>query len=128
MPIYGPVTLRQRIAIAAAGLLTIVGTGVFFKVQKTTPTLAIRNEKILEVKSSSGTGLYVTGSGSTTQSGTIKVQRTTDIGWSVVAGANTACNTTCTNACVIGEDTSVLGQFVNCADATADSCLCAGPN
>lgn len=52
---------------------------------------------------------------------------TTNIGWSVKAAANQACNTTCTYACVFGEDTSVLGSFVDCADATADRCLCCGP-
>lgn len=51
------------------------------------------------------------------------------IGWGVQSGANTACNTTCTNhgACVFGEDTSVIGTFVACTDATADVCICAGP-
>lgn len=52
---------------------------------------------------------------------------TTNVGWSVVAGANTACNTTCTNACVVGFDTGLGGSdLVDCADATADRCLCAG--
>lgn len=44
---------------------------------------------------------------------------------SVKTGANTACNTTCTlGGCLMGEDTSVLGSFVDCADATADRCIC----
>ncbi len=58
----------------------------------------------------------------------IIVRRTQNIGWSIVSSANQACNTTCTNACVFGEDTSVIGSFVDCADATADKCLCAGGN
>lgn len=66
--------------------------------------------------------------GSERISGTFTSTRTTDLGWSVVAGANTACNTTCTNACVFGEDTSVVGTIVSCTDATADQCLCAGSN
>lgn len=53
---------------------------------------------------------------------------TTNIGWSVKSGANTACNTTCTYSCVFGEDTSIVGTFVACSDATADVCVCAGPN
>lgn len=54
---------------------------------------------------------------------------TGSIGWSVVAGANTACNTTCTNACVFGFDTGLGGSdLVDCSDATADRCLCAGAN
>lgn len=51
-----------------------------------------------------------------------------DIGWSVQASANQACNTTCVSACVFGEDTSVLGSFVSCSDNTADRCVCAGSN
>lgn len=49
---------------------------------------------------------------------------TTSIGWSVVAGADTACNTTCTSACVVGFDATA--GIVDCATATADQCLCAG--
>lgn len=50
------------------------------------------------------------------------------MGWSVVAGANTACTTTCTNAAVLGFDTAVSATPVGPADATADLCLCAGAN
>jgi len=50
-----------------------------------------------------------------------------DMGWSVVAGANTACTTTCTSACVFGVNTAATeADIVNCADATADECMCAG--
>ncbi len=42
-----------------------------------------------------------------------------------LTGANTACATTCgTFACFFGEDTGVLGTLLDCADATADVCLC----
>lgn len=51
---------------------------------------------------------------------------TTDIGWSVQSGANTACNTTCTFGCVFGADTATDFDAVGCADATADVCICAG--
>lgn len=55
--------------------------------------------------------------------------KTSNIGWSVVAVANQACNTTCTNACVVGFADDVTGQdAVACSDAAADSCLCAGAN
>lgn len=57
---------------------------------------------------------------------TITSSRTTDIGWSVVAAANQACNTTCTSACVTGIDTLGTGGFLACTTATADFCLCAG--
>jgi len=51
------------------------------------------------------------------------------MGWSVVAGANTACTTTCTSACVFGVNTAATeADIVDCADATADECLCAGSN
>ena len=52
---------------------------------------------------------------------------TTDIGWTVKAGANTACNTTCVNGCVMGWDTSATtANITSCGDAGADECLCAG--
>lgn len=61
--------------------------------------------------------------------GKLNIFSTTGIGWTVKSGANTACNTTCpsTSGCVFGEDTSVIGTFVACTDATADICICAGP-
>lgn len=49
------------------------------------------------------------------------------LGWTAQNAANQACNTTCTTgACVTGIDTAVLGNFLACTDATADTCLCAG--
>jgi len=57
-----------------------------------------------------------------------KVTVANDIGWTVANGANTACNTTCaTSGCVFGMNTGALGNFVACTDATADTCICAGP-
>jgi len=54
-------------------------------------------------------------------------QSTSDLGWAVVAGANTVCNTTCTSACVFGVNTAATeADIVDCTDATADECLCAG--
>lgn len=48
--------------------------------------------------------------------------------WSVVSGANTACNTTCTAPCVFGFDSGAADAelIVACTDATADICVCAG--
>ena len=44
---------------------------------------------------------------------------------SVVAGANTACSTTCTGFCFFGVNTaSATADIVDYADATADECLC----
>ena len=72
--------------------------------------------------------------GTTTVSGivvqdTLTATATGALGWSVQTGANTACNTTCTNACVFGQDTDTAnGPIVDCTDASADRCTCAGVN
>ncbi len=58
--------------------------------------------------------------------GAVTSTATGALGWTVVSGANTACNTTCTSACVIGQDAGAANVFVDCATATADTCLCAG--
>lgn len=50
---------------------------------------------------------------------------TSSIGWSLVSGANTACNTTCVNACVFGQDTATFA-VTSCTDASSDVCVCAG--
>lgn len=64
-----------------------------------------------------------------TTNSTVTSSNATDIGWSIVSGANTACNTTCTFACVAGQDTGDANKpLVGCADATADLCICAGAN
>lgn len=57
----------------------------------------------------------------------ILINRTTNIGWTVKAGADQACNTTCTFACVAGFAAAVTGSDpVTCENATADLCICAG--
>jgi len=58
--------------------------------------------------------------------GTITSTSADNLGWTPVNAANQACATTCTNACVIGQDTSALGNFLGCADAASDTCVCAG--
>lgn len=76
------------------------------------------------------TTLTATGAASAaslTVTGSLLSTSTTDIGWSVVSGANTACNTTCTNGCVFGQNTADM-SIVDCAAATADVCICAGAN
>lgn len=47
-----------------------------------------------------------------------------DMGWSIQSGANTACTTTCTSACIMGFDATA--GIVSCSNAAADQCLCAG--
>ena len=52
---------------------------------------------------------------------------TSSIGWSVQSSANQACNTTCVTPCVVGINSAILvADVVDCADATADKCVCAG--
>ncbi len=58
--------------------------------------------------------------------GEITSDKSDDIGWSVQTAANQACNTTCNRACVHGWETSAGEVAVDCSDATADKCLCAG--
>lgn len=67
-------------------------------------------------------------SAATDFSGTVTSSATGTIGWSIVAGANTACTITCTSACVMGFDDGAADAetVVDCADAAADKCLCAG--
>lgn len=87
--------------------------------------------------STGGGNLKITPAGGTTvvtgaisATTTMTSSRTTDLGWSVVAAANQACNTTCTSACAGGLDQGTLGavlpSLVGCSDATADQCYCAG--
>lgn len=76
----------------------------------------------------SGTDGAVTMFGNMLGSGTW-TNNANSLGWSVVAGANTACTTTCTFACMGGQDTGDANKpIVGCADATADLCFCAGAN
>lgn len=67
-------------------------------------------------------------SGAIVSTSSITSTATGSIGWSIVTGANVACTTTCTSACVVGWNTAAGEVAVDCADATADKCLCAGTN
>lgn len=62
--------------------------------------------------------------------GTVRSSATADIGWSFVdATDNQACNTGCASACVFGianATGTAVTALLGCADATADSCICAG--
>jgi hypothetical protein len=62
---------------------------------------------------------------SATFTGAIK-STATNVGWQIRSGANTACNTTCTAAhgCLFGQDTGSANIAVDCANATADVCVC----
>lgn len=58
--------------------------------------------------------------------GAVTSSATGALGWTPVAAANQACNTTCTSACVFGIDSAAPQTWLACTDATADQCLCAG--
>ncbi len=104
---------------ASSELLALMDdeTGTGLLVFGTTPTLTTP-----VIGAATGTSLAVTSS--------ITSSSTTTIGWSVVSGANAACSTTCTNACVLGFDNGAADAeaLVDCADTTADVCVCAGAN
>lgn len=60
-----------------------------------------------------------------TASGTITSTSPTGVGAHILSAANTACNTTCTGGgCLHGWETTAGEVAVECADATADKCLC----
>jgi len=68
------------------------------------------------------------GLGTTAPEGALIVRTSaSSIGWSKQSAANQACNTTCTASCVFGQNTADF-SIVDCADATADVCICAGNN
>lgn len=73
-----------------------------------------------------GEAMRVTQAKAIVGAGAITSTATGALGWAPVAGANTACNTTCTSACVFGIDTAAPQTWLACTDATADMCLCAG--
>lgn len=69
--------------------------------------------------------LAISGTGTATFTGQVLSSTTSDIGWTIQSAANQACNTTCTSACVFGQETTSKA-ILACTDATADTCLCAG--
>lgn len=77
--------------------------------------------------SSLDTDLYRSAAGTLTTDVKFTSKATSDIGWSIQSAANQACNTTCTHACVFGQETTSKA-ILACTDATADTCLCAGAN
>ena len=124
---FGPPILRKAAAIAGVTMTLVAGT--WYTVNKTVGTAAEQEEKVFEYKTSSGSGIHGTGSGTITASGKLILQDTSDAGWTVQAGANAACVETCTHACAFGVNTAATeADIVDCHDATADECLCLGPN
>ncbi len=116
----------------ATNLKNIAG---WFTLDTTSPAAIADNTSVALAAAGDGTSDIFRGYDAATlmfrmeDSGEFTSAGTTSIGWSVVAGANTACNTTCTSACVVGFAADVSGSNpVGCADATADSCACAGPS
>lgn len=131
--------LTVGVAATATGKVGIAGTTSGVVTITAGDAAGTYNFNLPASAGTSGQYLISGGGGSTVQSytsvgsfttvaasSTITSTRTTDIGWSVVAGADTACNTTCTNACVVGFDSGASNLPVACTDAAADVCLCAG--
>jgi hypothetical protein len=113
------------VVTARAGLATTAGNLTFgaasAKIIPGATSLILRNN------ADDATNFTMTNAGAAVFTGTVTSSNSTTIGWSVVAGANTACSTTCTSACVMGVNTAATeADIVDCADATADECLCAG--
>lgn len=118
--------VRKNPITTAVVTITLL-TGTIFTVTKTTLTATVRNEKVFEYTTSSGSAIYGTGSGNLAISGTLVSDRATDIGWSVVASGGNICLTACTHACVVGYGSETQG-FVSCTSTSVDDCLCSGPN
>ena len=109
--VYGNETSAGAATVTSGGLAT---SHINFDLGHASSTARVRN---------TGGSAVVT----MTNTGEVTSAGTSSIGWAVVAGADTACNTTCTSACVFGVNTaSLTADIVDCADATADECMCAG--
>lgn len=84
-----------------------------------------------QIKTSGGldlSGSNINGANQILANGSITSASVTNIGWSIVAAPNQACETTCTFACVAGQDAGAANVLVACNSATADLCICAGAN
>lgn len=104
------------------GRLELMGNSSDYPLKVTSVAGATAGD-LLVITSGGNVGL-----GSTTPNGALVVRTSaSDIGWSKQSAANQACNTTCTASCVFGQNTADM-SIVNCSDATADVCICAGSN
>lgn len=81
----------------------------------------VNNSIIGAVTPAAGTFTALVSTGEITSSGA-------SLGWTIQNAANQECTTTCVSAAVFGWDTTSGEVAVGPADATADKCLCAGPN
>ncbi len=61
----------------------------------------------------------------TVTTGDLNIPAAANLGVVAENGANTACDTTCTQGCIVGFDAGT-NAFVACTSALADSCACAG--
>lgn len=117
-------TIKLSVAGTAEATLEndqLTFSGAAFQVVPGATSLTFRNA------ADDASNLGIADAGAITVRSTIISSGTSTLGWAVVAGANTACTTTCTSACVFGVNTAATeADIVDCADATADECLCAG--
>lgn len=113
-------TDNGTINIAGGGGVASSGRGSYIAIRGNEAS----NGKLDIVEGANGGGVSIT-AGTTTITGALTSSKTTDLGWTIVSVANQACNTTCTSACVFGQETTSKA-ILACTDATADLCLCAG--
>jgi len=95
------------------------------------PRDTANNLPVINVNNTTNTAsiMNLTQNGSMEITGTFRVSKAETVNWELKAQLNTACTTTCTYACVMGFATNTGGDsIVSCTDATADKCICAGPN
>lgn len=114
--------------LTAFALMLLVAAAFFSLAPKMNTSARCSPQGTCEVGDSDTDALQITTDGGNwTFDGTFIGDATGTIGWTVNAGANTACTTTCVTPCVFGVNTaSATADIVDCADATADECLCAG--
>lgn len=117
-------------AINNSGTSTLTGVVTFGNGSAAAPSFGFASSSNTGIYRSGSSEMSVSNAGAQTwifgSTGTFRSTATSDIGWSVQAAANQACNTTCTAGCVFGADTATDFDAVACTDATADICLCAG--
>jgi hypothetical protein len=119
-----PLDLGAAIRVGASNVLTLTGATLnlpstfSFSSGNGLMNFKVNGNTLIALAASDNSATFI---------GPLIDTRSSNVGWSIVTGANTACNTTCTNACVFGQDTDAATKpIVDCADATADRCTCAG--
>jgi hypothetical protein len=106
-----------------AGATVLKATSATKELRLETPG-ATDVEIVVGASTATAKTLTLSSAGNLSIPGTISSTGTAAVG-SVVAGADTACNTTCVSPCSFGQNTATFA-IVACTDATADVCYCLG--